>query len=92
MAVLTVSCRSGLPKRTQFYIFFEIINATKFRQDLTCFIPLVRTVAGVLKDRKAIEDHKKKGHHGLLHLVGVNILFSHKGFVKVRKTSQIMQK
>ena len=84
-AVLTVSCRSGLPKKTQLYIFFQIADVTKFRQDLVRFIPLITTVAQVLKDRDAIEDHKKKKLPGLLTLVGVNISISHKGFVKVRK-------
>ena len=84
-AVLTVSCRSGLPKKTQLYIFFEIAHVEKFRKDLHCFIPLIKTVAGVLKDRQEIDDHKKKKLPGLIKLVGVNISFSHKGFVKVRK-------
>jgi len=87
---LTVSYRSGLPKKTQLYIFFDIVDVTKFKQDLVSFIPLIKTVAGVLKDRQAIDDHKKKKLPGLITLVGVNISFSHKGFVKVRKLSQIM--
>jgi hypothetical protein len=90
--MLTVSCRSGLPKKTQLYIFFEIVDVEKFRKDLVRFIPLIKTVAGVLKDRQAIDDHKKKKLPGLVKLVGVNISFSHKGFVKVRKMSQIMQR
>jgi len=90
-AVLKVSCRSGLPKKTQLYIFFDIVNVAQFRKDLVHFIPLIKTVAQVLKDRKAIDDHKKKKLPGLIPLVGVNISFSHKGFVKVRKISQIRQ-
>lgn len=50
---------------------------------MTKFIPLVKTVSGVLADRKAIDDHKKKKLPGLLTLVGVNVSFSHQGFVKV---------
>jgi Dyp-type peroxidase family len=74
---------SGLPKKTQLYIFFDIVDVTKFRQDLVRFIPIIKTVAGVLKDRQAIDDHKKKKLPGLIPLVGVNISFSHKGFVKL---------
>ena len=85
IAVLTVSCRSGLPKKTQLYIFFDIVDVKKFKENLLRFIPLIKTVAGVLKDRKDIDDHKKKKLPGLITLVGVNISFSHKGFVKVRK-------
>ena len=85
--MLTVSCRSGLPKKTQLYIFFDIVNVTEFRHNLVSFIPLIKTVAGVLKDRDAIDDHKKKKLPGLITLDGVNISFSHKGFVKV---SQIL--
>ncbi|KAF8804040.1 Dyp-type peroxidase, partial [Phlegmacium glaucopus] len=50
---------------------------------LVHFIPLIKTVAQVLKDRKAIDDHKKKKLPGLIPLVGVNIAFSHKGFAKL---------
>ncbi|KAF8907046.1 peroxidase TAP [Gymnopilus junonius] len=74
---------SGLPKKTQIYYFFEITDATKFRHDLRKFIPLVETVAGVLKDRDAIDNHKKNKHPGLIPMTGVNISFSHKGFVKL---------
>jgi hypothetical protein len=42
-----------------------------------------------LKDRQAIDDHKKKKCPGLITLVGVNISISHKGFVKVRKNESI---
>jgi len=82
-------CRSGLPKKTQYYVFFDIVNATKFRQDLGHLIPSITTVADVLKQRKAIEDHKRRRLPGLITMVGVNISFSHKGFAKVRKISQI---
>ncbi|KIM34766.1 hypothetical protein M413DRAFT_450072 [Hebeloma cylindrosporum] len=74
---------SGLPKKTQFYIFFDVTDTKKFREDLNKFIPLIKTVEGVLKDRDAIKDHKKKKLPGLVHIVGVNIAFSHKGFVKL---------
>jgi hypothetical protein len=89
--VLTVSCRSGLPKKTQLYIFFDIDDVTEFRKKLLCFIPIIKTVAGVLKDRQDIDDHKKNKRPGLLTLVGVNISFSHKGFLKVRKMRQMMR-
>ena len=82
---VTVSYRSGLPKKTQYYIFFDIVDVKKFRHRLVSFIPHIKTVTEVLKDRQAIDDHKRKKHHGLISLVGVNISFSHKGFVKVRK-------
>ncbi|KAF8151771.1 peroxidase TAP [Crassisporium funariophilum] len=74
---------SGLPKKTQYYIFFDILDVTKFRSDLRKLVPIVKTVAQVLKDRKDIEDHKKQKLPGLIPLVGVNISFSHLGFVKL---------
>ncbi|GLB42844.1 putative peroxidase [Lyophyllum shimeji] len=74
---------SGLPKKTQTYFFFQITDVKLFRSQLVKFIPLVKTVAGVLKDRKAIEDHKRKGDKTLITMVGVNIAFSHKGFVTI---------
>ncbi|KAJ3494915.1 hypothetical protein NLJ89_g10713 [Agrocybe chaxingu] len=75
--------RSGLPKKTQFYIFFDIKDAAKFRADLVKFIPVVKTVAQVLKDRDDIADHKRRGLPGLIPMVGVNIAFSHTGFQKL---------
>jgi len=78
-----LSRRSGLPKKTQFYTFFDVTDTKKFRVDLNKFIPLIKTVDGVLKDRDAIDDHKRKKLPGLVRLVGVNIAFSHKGFAKV---------
>jgi hypothetical protein len=86
--VLTASCRSGLPKKTQLYIFFEIDHVEKFKKEFVCFIPLIKTVAGVLKDRHDIDEHKKKKLPGLIKLVGVNISFSHKGFEKVRNNAR----
>jgi len=81
--------RSGLPKKTQSYIFFQIVDVKKFKADLARFVPLVKTVAGVLEDRHLIKEHKKKGHKTLIPLVGVNIAFSHLGFVKVNVFQQI---
>jgi len=75
--------RSGLPKKTQTYIFFDIVNVQKFRNDLRLFIPIIKTVSQILKDRKDIDEHKKKKLPGLLPIVGVNTSFSHTGFVKL---------
>ncbi|KAG6841173.1 hypothetical protein C0991_001098 [Blastosporella zonata] len=72
---------SGLPKKTQTYFFFQITNVKVFRSQLSHFVPLVKTTAQVLKDRKDIEDHKRNGDKTLIKMVGVNIAFSHKGFV-----------
>ncbi|KAG6897982.1 hypothetical protein C0992_007936 [Termitomyces sp. T32_za158] len=74
---------SGLPKKTQTYFFFEITNAKLFRSQLSHLVPLVKTTSQTLKDRKKIDDHKKKGDRTLIEMVGVNIAFSHKGFVKL---------
>jgi len=74
---------SGLPKKTQLYIFFEIADVANFKKALVSFIPLITTVTQVLKDRKAIEDHKRKKLPGYITLVGVNFSLSHQGFVKL---------
>lgn len=47
------------------------------------FIPLITSVAQVLKDRDAIDDHKKKKLPGWITMSGVNVSFSHQGFVKL---------
>lgn len=80
--------RSGLPKKTETLYFFEIKDATKFRKDLTKFIPHIKTTTQVIADRRAIDDYKRThgGHQHqpqLITMVGVNIAFSHFGFKKV---------
>ncbi|KAF4612368.1 hypothetical protein D9613_003959 [Agrocybe pediades] len=73
---------SGLPKKTETYLFFQISDAKKFRTDLRNFIPLVKTVAGTLKDRDDISKHKQGtvgGKPPLIPMAGVNIAFSHFG-------------
>jgi len=80
---------AGFPKKTETLYFFEITDKDKFRYDLRSFNPLVKSVAQVLADRKAIDEHKKKHPHHpgsklpLIPLVGVNIAFSHFGFKKL---------
>lgn len=74
---------SGLPKKTETFLFFQITNVGSFRNQLFKYAPRIKTVAQVLKDRKDIEDHKKKGDKTLMPMVGVNIAFSHKGLVKM---------
>ena len=78
-----LSRRRGFSKKTEFYFFFDVTDARKFRVDLNKFIPLIRTAEGVEKDRSAIDEHKRNKRSGLVPLVGVNIAFSHKGFAKV---------
>jgi Dyp-type peroxidase family len=75
----------GLPKKTETKFFFQIVNVTSFRKQLQDVIPLITTVAKVLKDRDAIDKHKKKPYPKpeLIPLWGVNISFSHFGFVKL---------
>ena len=79
--------RKGLPKIQELFFFFEILDATAFRKQLVNFVPLVTSVDGAQKQRKTIEDHKKKRGDGYTKPVGFNIAFSHKGFVKVRRFS-----
>jgi len=74
---------SGLPKKTQLYIFIDIVDVKQFRHRLLAFIPKIKTVAEVLEDRKKIEEHKRKKVPGWHKIVGVNISISHKGFVKL---------
>lgn len=77
----------GLPKKTQTSLFFQITNTALFKAQLKLFIPLVKTTAQVIADRKAIDDHKKKTPQGqipiLLPMVGVNIAFSRFGMDKL---------
>jgi hypothetical protein len=75
--------RTGLPKKTETYFLFQITDANRFRKQLNQFVPLVKSVAQVIKDRKAIDEHKGSGNETLLTMVGVNFALSHKGFVKV---------
>ncbi|KAF8223380.1 Dyp-type peroxidase [Tricholoma matsutake] len=74
---------SGLPKKTQTYFFFQITEVESFRRRLWLFANFITTVKQVQDDRKAINEHKSKGNTTFLPIVGVNIAFSHKGFVKM---------
>ncbi|KAJ7576297.1 Dyp-type peroxidase [Mycena floridula] len=74
---------SGLPKKTETYIFFDIQNVQAFKHALKQFAPLVKTTAQVLKDRAAIDEHKKHGHGGLIKMTAVNIAFSAFGLIKL---------
>ena len=88
-AVLMVSYayRGGLVKMKELFYFFEILDAATFRQQLVKLVPDIKNVIDAQKDRKTVKDHKKAKKPGLVKMVAVNIAFSHKGFVKVRKIS-----
>ena len=87
--MVSYTYRCGLPKKKELFFFFEILNAATFRQQLVNFVPLVTSVEDAQEEKKAIERHKKQRKPGLAKLAGVNIAFSHKGFVKVRRFSRI---
>ncbi|KAF9002157.1 peroxidase TAP [Cyathus striatus] len=79
---------SGLPKKTETWYFFQIVDPTDFRRRFRNFIPYVKSVAQVLKDRDDIEKHKRKHDQSgtkphLIPLVGVNVAFSHFGLDKI---------
>lgn len=74
---------SGFPKKTEIFFFFQIHDVAVFRKQLADFVPLVKTVAQILRDRETIRDHKRSNNKELVAMVGVNIAFSHKGFNKL---------
>ncbi|KIJ46849.1 hypothetical protein M422DRAFT_226547 [Sphaerobolus stellatus SS14] len=69
----------GFPKRFESFLFFQITNATLFRQKLKAVIPFITNTTKVLADTKAINEHKNNGGKGLLKLSHANIAFSAKG-------------
>nr|WAW38289.1 DyP-type peroxidase [Chondrostereum purpureum] len=78
----------GFPKKTETYLFFKIAKVPEFKKDLAEFAPLVKSTADVLKDRKDIQEHKKRCERegkkpDLIPLVGVNISFSRFGLDKL---------
>lgn len=80
--MISYAYSGGLQKKTELFFFFEILDAATFRQQLVNFVPLVTSANDALEQRKAIDNHKKQKKPGLVKLAGVNIAFSHKGFVK----------
>jgi Dyp-type peroxidase family len=72
---------SGLPKKYETFVFFDIANANQFRQKLKDVIPLITTAAQVLLDLDAIAAKQAKGDKSLIKLAGTNIAFSHTGLV-----------
>ena len=85
--MVSYTYRGGLVKMKEHFFFFEVLDATAFRQQLLKLVPHIKSVVDAQKDRKTVRDHKKQRKPGLVKMVAVNIAFSHKGFVKVRKIS-----
>ena len=75
----------GIPKRFEDFLFFIIHDIEKFKKHLKNLIPAITTTADVQKMRSEINDHKSKGHDGLLKIVGINIGFTSSGLKKVRE-------
>ncbi|TDL17953.1 Dyp-type peroxidase [Rickenella mellea] len=69
----------GIPKRVEWFLFFKIVNPADFKKHLKQLIPAITTTNDIIKARKAIDDHKKKGDPGLIKLSGINVSFSQKG-------------
>ena len=85
--------RVGLPKKTQTYLFFQIDPARvqDFRTQLADLVPLITTTVQAQDDLEKIAKSKRSSVEkgmapAVLKLAGVNILFSHKGLVKVGPT------
>jgi len=79
---------TGLTKKTETFIFFQISDVGRFRRNLLDFVPLVKTVAQVQDDLAAIQDNKKQAAHKgtkpqLIPLAGANIAFSRSGLTKI---------
>ncbi|KAI0478137.1 hypothetical protein F4859DRAFT_48294 [Xylaria cf. heliscus] len=78
----------GLGKKNQSFLFFRIKagQASKFRDDLRSFIPLVTTTTEAKKFHQAIHEGKQEASRQgkpfpLIENSGVNIAFSKKGLV-----------
>ncbi|KAI0782337.1 DyP-type peroxidase [Abortiporus biennis] len=81
---------SGLPKKTETYIFFQISDdVSAFRSQLTHLVPLVTSTAQVLKDRDTIANHKQSKKPGLVEISGLNIAFSQSGLTKMGLTDDV---
>ncbi|THH17068.1 dyp-type peroxidase [Bondarzewia mesenterica] len=75
---------SGLPKKTQTYVFFQITNSNAFRTALAHLVPLITSTKEVVGHRQSIADNKaaaaRNSHEPpLLEIVGVNVAFSQIG-------------
>lgn len=82
-------CRSGLPKKTQTFIFFKINNGKRFLADLVKLVPLIKTVAQSLQDRDDIASHKRESKKGLFKLAGVNISLTSTGLHEVKTNNSM---
>ncbi|KAF2704571.1 DyP-type peroxidase [Pleomassaria siparia CBS 279.74] len=88
----------GLSKETELFFFFEILDVTAFRSQITDLIPLITTAEQAQKGRSDIRAFKAKQRKlatdgdeetsdpGTLPVVGVNIAFSAKGIEKMEVT------
>ena len=85
--------RVGLAKKTLTYFFFRIDPARvqDFRKQLGHLVPLITTTAQVQEHKEKIAKNKHSSKERgvapeILKLAAVNMLFSHKGLVKVGPT------
>jgi hypothetical protein len=81
----------GLSKKTEIFFFFEIIDGHAFQAQLKKLIPQITTADRATGEKDAIRAFKTAGSNGvtpgksLLPVVGINIAFSQKGLISVRR-------
>lgn len=85
----------GLPKQTQLFFFFEILDVNSFRSQLSKLVPMITTAEQAQNNRSDIRKFKvqerkqatqgdgETPHPGTLRVGGVNIAFSAKGINKL---------
>jgi Dyp-type peroxidase family len=75
----------GLQKDFQWFLFFEVVDVSKFKSFVThSLLPRISSAKKVLEWESAVEDHKAAGRKDKLSLVGVNAGFSITGLEKLK--------
>lgn len=79
--------RVGLAKKTETYLFFEIVgDVSGFRKQLALILPSITSATQVSQHKDQISKNKQEHTTPeLLKISAVNLLFTHRGIVKVRR-------
>jgi hypothetical protein len=74
----------GLVKKAEGFLFFHINDVPGFKNLLPDFADEVTNASQAIKNRLRVYEHRRKGNKAPIEMVGVNIAFSYRGFVRVR--------
>ena len=86
----SISLSLGIPKRSEDFLFFTIVDVMAFKSGLKDIVPDITSTQDIKDTREKISAHKAQGNTDLLKLVAINIAFTSPGLKKVITTSSVL--